>query len=54
MICFVAVSLYWAALYLYIFMTGTPIIDLTIGLYARPAITVTFSLMVAEVIIRGK
>jgi hypothetical protein len=54
LICFIFVSLYWAALYMYIFATGTHLFDTSnIGLYARPAMTVTLSLMVAEVIIRG-
>jgi len=53
LICFILISLYWAVLYILVFTTQVPMFG-TVGLYTRPAITVTFSLMLAEVIIRGE
>lgn len=52
LICFIFLSLYWAALYMYAFVSNIPITG-TFAMYARPAMTVTFGMMLAEVIIRG-
>lgn len=56
LIGFVLISLYWSAVYGYVFFTDPGHYNATrIGvLYIRPAITATMGLMVAEALLRGK